>query len=372
MDDLDLFHEVVDNPAGYARRWKAARDGRVVGHFCSYTPEEIIVAAGALPYRIFGSGAAVSRADAHLQAYACSLVRGALEDALGGALDFLDGAVFPHTCDSIQRLSDIWRLNGRFGFHLDVGLPAKLDTDSARDYMAGVVGRFAHQIQEALGVGFGQKELAAAAETYNRLREGIGRLYDLKSRRPGIIGGRELNTIVKAGMVMDRGEFAERLERVAAQVAARRPAPAPEPKRLVLSGGLCSLADIYQVVEEAGGAVVWDDLCTGARAYGGALPVEGDLLAAIARRYAERVVCPAKHAGLRARGEHLLEAVRRTGARGVVFVFLKFCDPHGFDYPYMKAMLDDAGVASMLFEIEDRLPAEGQLRTRVEAFLEMI
>ena len=51
-------------------------------------------------------------ADAHLQAYSCSLVRGALEDALAGRLDFLDGAmVFPHTCDSIQRLSDIWRMN---------------------------------------------------------------------------------------------------------------------------------------------------------------------------------------------------------------------------------------------------------------------
>ena len=56
------------------------------------------------------------------------------------------------------------------------------------------------------------------------------------------------------------------------------------------------------------------------------------------------------------------------GARGVVFVFLKFCDPHGFDYPYIKSMLDEAGIPSMLFEIEDRLPAEGQLRTRIEAF----
>lgn len=372
MDDLALFNQVAADPSAYARKWKAEHGGRVVGHFCSYTPEEMIVAAGALPYRIFSSGQAVSRADAHLQAYACSLVRGALEDALGGVLDFLDGVVFPHTCDSIQRLSDIWRINGRFGFHLDMALPAKLTTDSAREYMARVVGAFCRQLQQALGVTVTQADLAAAAATYNRLREGVGRLYALKSRAPGVISGRELNTIVRAAMVMDRRDFVERLDRVVVQMEARRPPLSADPKRVVLSGGLCSLPPVYQFVEEAGGAVVWDDLCTGARAFGGHIPLEGDLVAAIASRYLERVVCPAKHAGPAGRGEELLAAVRRTGARGVIFVFLKFCDPHGFDYPDLKAMLDRAGIPSLLFEVEDRVPAEGQLRTRVEAFLEMI
>jgi benzoyl-CoA reductase subunit C len=56
----------------------------------------------------------------------------------------------------------------------------------------------------------------------------------------------------------------------------------------------------------------------------------------------------------------------------VIFLFLKFCDPHAFDYPYMKAMLDQAGIPSLMFEIEDQLASEGQLRTRCEAFMEMI
>jgi len=51
---------------------------------------------------------------------------------------------------------------------------------------------------------------------------------------------------------------------------------------------------------------------------------------------------------------------------------VKFCDPHAFDYPYLKEALDGAGIPSMLFEMEDQIPAEGQLKTRFEAFLEMI
>ena len=56
----------------------------------------------------------------------------------------------------------------------------------------------------------------------------------------------------------------------------------------------------------------------------------------------------------------------------MIFFLLKFCDPHAFDYPYLKEALDREGIPSMLLEVEDRLPADGQLRTRFEAFVEMI
>ncbi|MEK7826534.1 MAG: 2-hydroxyacyl-CoA dehydratase family protein, partial [Thermodesulfobacteriota bacterium] len=72
------------------------------------------------------------------------------------------------------------------------------------------------------------------------------------------------------------------------------------------------------------------------------------------------------------RADHLVRLVRVKQAQGVIFFLLKFCDPHAFDYPYLKEALDRAGVPSMLLEVEDRLPADGQLRTRFEAFVEMI
>ena len=111
MKQIDECHEILADPYGYAERFKAESGRKIVGTFCSYAPEEFIIAAGAHPFRIFGTGEKARLAESHLQSYCCSLVRGALEDALGGRLAFLDGVVFPHTCDTIQRLSDIWRLN---------------------------------------------------------------------------------------------------------------------------------------------------------------------------------------------------------------------------------------------------------------------
>jgi bzd-type benzoyl-CoA reductase N subunit len=371
MEPMKVFSEVTGNAGKYATAWKEETGGKVIGHFCSYTPEEIITAAGALPFRILGSGGAVCRADAHLQAYSCSLVRGGLEDVLTGKLDFLDGTVFPHTCDSIQRLSDIWRMNVKDKFHLDVALPVKVNTESARTYMIEILRKFRKELQVELDVCISDERLRAAVKTHNRIRGDLARLYDIRARRPGTIDSTDVHTVSKASMVMDRKRFADALEQLV--IGLDQPAgSAADRKRLVLTGALCSMPDIYQIIEESGGAVVWDDFCTGARYFEGMIDANGNLMESIADRYFTRMVCPAKHAGIYKRGEHLVRMAKERQADGVIFLLLKFCDPHAFDYPYMKEMLEKEGVPSLLFEVEDQIPSEGQLRTRCEAFIEML
>jgi len=117
---------------------------------------------------------------------------------------------------------------------------------------------------------------------------------------------------------------------------------------------------------------VGDDLCTGARYYSGLVDEAADPVGAIAMRMLTRVVCPAKHRGLTDRADHLVRLLREKRGQGVVFFLLKFCDPHAFDIPYLREALDGEGIPSMVLEVEDRLPAEGQLRTRFETFVEMI
>lgn len=372
MDHLNVFRQVSKDPAAYARQWKETSKGKIVGHFCSYTPQELIVATGALPFRILNSGAEISRADAYLQAYCCSLVRGALEDALAGRLDFLDGAVFPHTCDSIQRLSDIWRLNAGFAFHADIILPVKLNTESASEYMYAVLKRFKSELKTALDVDISDEMLRKAIQTCNRVRKSLRRLYAISRKNPTALSRSDLHAVARAALVMDRNELADRLEAMAV-VLEDPSAPAPAPaKRLILSGGLCNMPDVYQVVETSGGRVVWDDFCSGGRYHEGRVDETGDPLQALTRHYSTRSVCPAKHSGLFDRGRHLVDKVRTHQADGVIFMLLKFCDPHGFDYPYMKKMLDDEGIASVLVEVDDQASGQGQLKTRIEAFMEML
>jgi bcr-type benzoyl-CoA reductase subunit C len=372
MERMTPFYDIANDPVGYARDWKARTQSRIVGYFCSYAPEEIIWAAGALPYRILGGGRTMARADAHLQAYACSLVRGALDDALAGRLDFLDGTVFPHTCDSIQRLSDIWRLNTGFDVHLDLVLPVKLNTRSAEQYMLAVIKKFHTDLEAGLEVDITERDLKKAIDTYNQIRSDLRRLYALRSRQPAPISSSDLHAIVKASMVMDRGELGERLVEICEGLDAHKAESGIKKIPLVLSGGICSMPDIYRHIEDAGGTVVGDDFCTGSRYVEGTMEVQDEPLHAIAQRYYRRINCPAKHRDCFSRGDHLLKIVENARARGVIFVLLKFCDPHAFDFPYLKDFLERAGIPGLLLEIEEYQISTEQLKTRLEAFIERL
>jgi len=372
MHEFQPFHDIIADPFDYARNWKETHRRKIVGHFCSYTPEEIIHAAGALPFRIFGSGEAVSLSDEHLQAYSCSFVRSALADGLSGKLDFLDGTVFPHTCDTIQRLSDIWRINLGMGFHTDIGLPVKIDTDSAGEYLKSVFKKFKTELSENLDYTITTADLKSAAHLYNRLRRDMQRISDLRRENPSIISSNDLQALTKASMIMDREAFSQKLAAVVNGLTEKQTRPDKSRKRLVLSGGICNIPSVHTLIEDCGAAIVWDDNCSGARYFEGSIDPDGDIIESIAQRYLEKIECPAKHAALFRRGDALVNIVKTNRADGVIFLFLKFCDPHAFDYPYIKELLDKEGIASMLLELEMPLPSEEQLKTRCQAFLETL
>jgi benzoyl-CoA reductase/2-hydroxyglutaryl-CoA dehydratase subunit BcrC/BadD/HgdB len=288
-------------------------------------------------------------------------------------LDFLDGAVFPHTCDSIQRLSDIWRLNVPLQFHIDVVLPLKLDTESAREYMVDVLRKFKMDLEKNLLIEISEENLRYSIAIYNQIRESIKKIHAIMHEHPAIIKGSEFYTIMKTSMIIDRNILPRTLGEIIFELEAKKENCAiTDHKRLVLTGGICDHPDIYQIIEDAGGVVVWDDFCTGSRYFEGLINQSGDPIVSIAERYLERIVCPAKHTGLTSRAENLIDIVKNKNADGVVFLFLKFCDPHAFDYPYLKNHLDQEGIPNTTIEMEDQSSLGERLKTRFEAFIETL
>ncbi|MFN2436337.1 MAG: 2-hydroxyacyl-CoA dehydratase subunit D [Desulfotignum sp.] len=345
MKEITRFHDAVNQPWDIAARIRQTGQ-KIIGYLCSYAPEELIHAAGCHPMRLFSSGHDILLAENHLQSYCCSLVRGVLEDSLAGRLDFLDGTVFPHTCDSMQRLSDIWRMNGRYAFFADLLVPAKLDTPSSAVYMEAVLARFKAALESALGTPITDTDLASSIALFNRIRTLLAAIQDGCCRHPGVIRGADMTALVKGTMIMDRNEAATLLADVAASFD-HLPVPETPVKRVILAGSVCDTPDVFDMVEAAGGAVVGDDLCTGQRWFDGLVSENQPPMTALADRY-------------------------RTRADGVIFAMLKFCDPHAFDYPCLKACLDAQGIKSMALEIDDSRQNQGQISTRIETFIQML
>ncbi|MCX5912501.1 MAG: 2-hydroxyacyl-CoA dehydratase family protein, partial [Deltaproteobacteria bacterium] len=142
--------------------------------------------------------------------------------------------------------------------------------------------------------------------------------------------------------------------------------------RLFIAGSVCNQAQVFDLFDDSGAAVVGDDLCTGWRYFSEDVSPNGSPIEALAGRLIRRVPCPCKHNPELDRGDDLLQRVQEARAQGVIFLLLKFCDPHAFDYPYLKDRLAAKKIPSLLLEIEPGSMPLGALETRLKAFIETL
>lgn len=369
---LETLLAMKDDPYATARDWKERTGGKVIGYFCCLAPEELIHAAGALPVRITGENRSISKSGAHLQNYCCSLARTGLEMALDGTLSFLDGTVFVHTCDTMMRLSDIWRLNAGFAVHGDVVLPVRFEGDAARDYARAELAHFRDRMSRLLG----PIEDAAVAESiavYNENRGLLSELYALRRENPGILPSDQAIWVVNSSALMEKREHNALLRGLLEELKASAGAPAGNGKvRLFGIGSVMEQWDFLEMLEEAGATLVDDDFCNGRRYFDSEAPRGADPIDSLAERLWGKQNCPCKHVSRRDRAACLVDRAKESGALGALFWLFKFCEPHAFDYPHVKKELDRAGLPSVLLEIEQGSVSIEQMRTRVEALVETV
>jgi benzoyl-CoA reductase subunit C len=363
--------ELRSDPYARAREFKESGKGLVLGFFCCGAPEEMIHAAGSLPVRIIGENRDITKAGAHLQSYCCSLARTGLDMALDDSLSFLDGTVFVHTCDTMQRLSDIWRLNAGFTIHADVILPVRFETESAWKYMTAELESFKRTLEEKLGP-IDDDKLAASIKTYNRNRELLGEIYSMRRADPGVLPYDQALWLVTSSALMEKSRHNKLLEQVIEDLKAVPREESGTAMPLFGVGSVMDQWDFILMVQESGATFIDDDFCNGFRYFDADAPEDSPPVEAIARRLWDRSSCPCKHTPSRSRAACLLGRAKDAGARGVVFFQFKYCEPHAFDYPHVKKAFDEAGIPSINLEIEQGSVSIEQLRTRVGALVETI
>lgn len=341
------------------RRWHEWFPGRKpVGIYNAYVPVEMFRAAGLEPVYLFHQPEDRGYSRLHLPTFVCWPARSLVEQGLAGELDGLSGLALGQACDAVQALSDVWRcaVPGVPLYH--VGAPANLEGSCARDYYR----RELESLRRRLGE-LSDDALHRSIALTNRTRALVTLLYDVA----GEMTPTELNVVLRAGLIMPAPEYNEILTTLLAE---RRSQEVARP-RLILVGPHLADPVLYQVIEEAGAVVVDDMLDVGRRYYAGRVSEDGEPVTSLAEHYLQLLPTPAKCDSTRRRADHLTDQVSRLQAAGVIFARQKFCDPHGFDHVPLKNALDGRGIPHLLVELEQTSQA-GQLRTRVEAFVEML
>ncbi len=365
---------IVAEPYTEARRRQAAGQ-KIIGCLLTDVPEELIHAAGAFPVGIMGSNAGVRLADAHLQVWACSLMRTSLDMGLRGELDFLDGIIIPHTCDTTRMMVGIWRHTCKTPYIDNFLLPRQVNRPSARDYLIGELARLRENLAQVTGQEITVEKIQASIRLFNENRRLLRQVMQLHAEHPGLLTTREAYTVIKAAMLIDKAEHNRLLQELIPQLEQKASSSAGATvvkTRLVISGAVWEPPEILDLIEEAGGVLVGDDFLTGARYLGPDAAEEDDPLAALADRQLQKIPFGGYDNPDAPRANFLVDLVRKAKADGLIFLHLKFCEPENYDYNDMHEALNGAGIPNMRLETEYINPTLGQIRTRMEAFIEII
>jgi benzoyl-CoA reductase/2-hydroxyglutaryl-CoA dehydratase subunit BcrC/BadD/HgdB len=253
--------------------------------------------------------------------------------------------------------------------------------ESSFEFFEEELRTYKRSLEKFTGKAITDADMAKAIRLHNENRNKAKALYDFKKSHPPLISGVELTKVLTVGSSLPVAESNALFEEVIATVSQRKQSPLKKGPRVLLDGPCVDNMEIIKIVEDSGASVVVDTTCNGTR---DALPRTdegGDPVKALSRRYLDKINCPKTYRDNKA-GTFEMDAQARFGdigayakefkVDGAILYVYKFCDPFGFEVPARKAYYESIKVP--LLHIEDLYSAGtiGQLKTRIQAFLEMI
>jgi benzoyl-CoA reductase/2-hydroxyglutaryl-CoA dehydratase subunit BcrC/BadD/HgdB len=369
---LGIMHDAIQGPRNaYLDQW-VGEGRRVMGYYCSYIPEEIFTAAGFLPYRMRGAGSDSSAdGDAYMSARVCTFVRHTISLALRGELDFLDGVVLAQNCDHIRRAGDLFRKKVRPAFYGFLSIP-RVPKERLFDWYLAELRRLKSEMEAHYSIAITEQNLEEAIALHNATRQRIARLYELRKREAPPVTGREALTVTVAAHVMPRAKFNSLMDDLLAGLE-KAGGEGGHRARVILIGGVMDEPEYLATIEKQGALSVAELVCFGQRSFGDPIASgPGEPLERIARQRFFQVPCARM---VECFDEQFSELVSRIGeyrADGVIFQRMKFCDPWAGDGHNLYWRMKEAGIPFLSLDREYQVAAAGQVKTRVQAFMEQM
>jgi len=364
------FFEWYDKRHDYARNWLAENGGEVVGCFCSYAPEEIIYAAGHLPVRMLGSHEPQDVTEPHIFGMFCPFCRDVLAQGLKGRYDYMKGIMIAQSCLHLRQSFTSWKKHVPVDYAYYLYMPNKVQTDHSRPYLKGELQKFKESLEEWTGKTITNEALHESVDLHNENRRLMHEVYDLRKGPNPPVTGLEAMVMVASSFFVDKKDHSTELKRILPELKSRN-LERETGARLMIVGSEDDDTEFVKMVESVGATIVTDDHCTGSRYFWNLTESNGDILQDIANRYIDRPPCPTKDWEERRRFPHVLQLAKDFKIDGVILIQQKFCDPHECDMPILKNYLNENGYPSLFLEFDVTVPL-GQMRIRVEAFLEIL
>ncbi len=362
-------------------RQHAMNGAKVVATYCVFVPEEIVWAADAIPVGLCaGTQFSVPLAEEILPGNTCALIKSSFGFKLGRICPYVQAShliVGETTCDGKKKMFEI--LNEYQPVYV-MEVPNK-KTKLSRDLWLGEVIAFQDVIEKLTGNKLTLNKLTQAIKSVNERRRALQRLYNLRKVRPVPISGKDALLVTQVSFYDDVARCIKQVNALCDELEKRvdsgkgiAPAKAP---RILISGSPMAIPNwkLHHIVESTGAVVVCEESCTGTRFFSDLVQNEkpktvDEALKSIAERYLQ-IHC-ACFTPNEERLDDIVRLAREYQADGIVHYNLQFCHTYANEAARVQKRLNKEGIPLLRIETDYSDGDTGQLRTRIEAFLEMM
>ncbi len=344
-----------------------------IGWFCTYAPEELILAGGFYPIRIMGKKK-LKASESYFPINFCPYLKSGWE-SLMAAGEELSAVIFTNSCDGMRRLYDIaenYLVNIPI-FMLDI--PRNTDSDSV-DFFSLKLEDMLEFIEEIRGRIIGTRDILDAIRLCNNKREELRVLSKSFFNCNGSLDVSDYYRLMELSATSTPDHFLKNIKDFNKEIEEEIHKSNGDSPRIMIIGNFITEEKLWKMFSGLDMDIVCDDLCISNRYYDNNIRADGSadrkkLLGLIAKRYLKKPECM-RMADTGKKLESIKQKVKDNSVQGVVFISLKFCDTMLYSFPLIRKELADFKVPVLYLEIEYNSFSEGQVKTRMQAFLEMI
>lgn len=382
-ESMDFWDMVVADIHGIrpAELVEAQKNGqKVFGTFCVYVPDEVVIAANGIVTGLCGGSQFwVPDGEAVLPKSTCPLIKASVGARLGKTCPFFriaDMYVGETTCDGKKKA---WEILGTDVPMYVMDMPQMKRRKDVEKWTEEI-SDFAAVVEEQTGVKITPEKLAEAIHIVNEKRKALARVYETRKADAIPISGKDALLMMQIAFFDDPVRCAQMTNRLADELEQRvkdgvSVFPAGT-KRILVTGTPMAIPNwkLHHIIETSGGAVVCEETCTGTRYFERLVDESKTTLeeqyAAIAERYMGiNCACFTPNTD---RVDDILRLAKEYKVDGVIDVNLKFCCLYDTEGYSVEKALKDAGIPVLGIETDYTDADAEQLRTRIEAFMEML
>ena len=324
---------------------------------------------GAVPMGVWGADMELNDSKKFFPTFICSIVQGIVELGINHVYDGASAIIMPMLCDSLKGAGQNFKAAVPSIQFIPMTYPQNRFADFGAKYCKANYLTVISELEKALATEFDEAKLAGSIKVFNDHNQAMREFAEVAAMHPEVTA-QQRSDVFKSAMFMTKAEHTAIVRQLIDAIKAQEPGKGRIP--VYVSGILTDSPELNAIFDSCGLHIVMDDVAAQSRAYRTDAPVEGAPLDCLVKKFQNTGNDSVLYDPLKKHVDLVPDQAKQYGAKGVIFVLTKFCDPEEFDYPLIKKACDAAGIPSVQIEIDRQMVRYEQARTILEAFIDVL